>query len=76
MSTQQYVLAKCDQRQDLVHGDFSDSGGVGHKFKRDKFTGGEIWEITKIFTHEQQQQLAAIETLIGPADLRNLFLVR
>lgn len=75
MSTQFYVLAKCGEKQELVSGTF---GGckAGDKFERDPLTGGVWWEIIKIFNHEQQMELQAIERLMGTIGLHNLFLIK
>ncbi len=72
MSTQMYVLAKWGRKQELVHGTF-DAPQVGEKFKRDKLTGNAEWEIIKVFDHEQQASLQALEQLMGYASLQKLF---
>ncbi len=75
MSTQIYVLAKCGQKQELVYGAFK-GYKAGDTFERDPLTGGVKWKIIKVFPHEQQLELQALDHMMGTIRLRNLFLVK
>jgi hypothetical protein len=72
MSTQIFVLAKSDEKLDLVSGDFSKSK-VGDLFARHPVYGTENWKIVKIFDHDEQENLKAMERLMGFERLSKLF---
>lgn len=75
MSTRMYVLAKCGEKQELVSGAF-EGCRVGDEFDRDPLTGSVNWKIIKVFPHEQQMELQAIERLMGTIGLHNLFIIK
>jgi hypothetical protein len=72
MTTQIYVLAQQGKRHDLAIGNFEKSK-IGEKFARHPVNGNEPWEIIKIFSHEEQRDLEAIERLVGFERLSQLF---
>jgi len=72
MLTQLYVLAQEGRRIDLAYGDFEKSQ-VSESFDRHPVYGTEPWKIIKIFNTEEQQNLAAIERLMGFERLSQLF---
>lgn len=74
MSTQIFVLAQDDARIELVIGDFAKLK-VGDSFARHPIYGHKPWKIIKIFNHEEQEKLRALELLTGFELLSKLFSV-
>ncbi len=71
---QMFVLANHKEKTQLVSGEFPENEvAPGYMFERMPVLDLEKWLVIKVFNHENQRRLEAIQVLIGLEALNNLF---
>ncbi len=68
-----FLLAKFENKIELVQVSNEDSPKIGQQFDRMPGRDRQSWTVIKIFDHEEHDQIVAIITLMGIAAAKKLF---